>query len=113
MKTVKTIQDCIDYADAVRRNYRASLLAIGKSPDAHIYDLTLESIQGRNLLRQRLFLEKVLRFYGQLNPKDKAIFIAEVLEKHRHYPYWFMEDFREKDFARRKDSILRKVSYGL
>ena len=113
MRHVKTLQDCIDYADAVRKKYRISLLSIGKSPDTHIYHLSEERIDGFGHKRERLFLKKVLAFYAGLLPKDRSIFVAEVLEKHRHYPFWFMEDYREKEFVRRKDSILKKVSYAL
>lgn len=113
MKQVKTLQDCIEYADLVRKKFRACLLSIGKSPDTHIYDLTFEKLEGRGNEKERLFLQKVLRFYLDLLPKDKQIFIAEVLERYRHYPYWFYENYRDKDFVTRKDSILRKVRYGL
>ena len=113
MKTVKDLQDCIAYADLVRKKFRSCLLAIGKSPDTHIYDLTPKILEGRGFPKERAFLLKVLAFYEELLPKDKEVFIAEVIERYRHYPYWFLEDYPEKDFAKRKDSVLRKVSYGL
>ena len=113
MKKAKTLQDMIDYADLVRKKYRTSLLAIGKSPDTHIYDLSLEGIKGRSNPKERLFLVKVLRFYDGLFPKDQDIFVAEVLERYRHYPYWYFENYRDSDFAKRKDNVLKKVSYVL
>ncbi len=113
MKRVKTLHDCIEYADLVRKKFRSCLLLIGRSPDTHIYDLTEDKIKGRGYARERTFLIKVLQFYLNLSDKDKDIFVAEVLERYRHYPYWFLEDYRDKDFVARKDSILRKVSYGL
>ena len=110
MTTIKTIEDCLLHADDLRAKYRACLLRLGKSPDYHIYNLTFEFLNGSKRRKEVAFLLKIRRFYDALPEKDKPIFVREVLERNRHYPFWFYDaDYKKGEFERRKNDLLYRV----
>ncbi len=105
---------CLERADELRRKYRAALLKVGKSPDYHIYDLTIDFLTSLKESREKRFLLKVKRFYMGLGERDRGLFVREVLEKDRHYAFWFLgEHFKRGEFERLKHSLLTRVNYSL
>ena len=102
-----TIKQCLAHGEEVRAKYRKSLLFIGKSPDYHIADLSLYYLYGLKGSRAKQYLIKVRRFYEALNESDQRIFVYEVLEKKRHYLFWFLgEDWKPGEFERMRDRVL-------
>ncbi len=94
---------------AIRRRYRQALLSIGKSPDYHLFDLTPEFLAGIKNAKTRNFLIKLSRYFDSLDGENKRIFIMDVLESGRHYPFWYMDAFPRRDYERRLRSVVSEV----
>ena len=110
MTTIQTLNESVAHAAALSRKYRECLLKVGKSPDYHIYDLSYDFLRNLKPSKAASFLTRVRRFYDDLSPKDQRIFIAEVLELNRHYPFWFLgEKYRAGEFEQRKAGLLSRV----
>ena len=110
MTTIAPLDESIVHAERINRRYRACLLKVGKSPDYHIYDLSYEFLRYLKPSKEAKFLLRVKRFYENLNDKDKDIFVAEVLERNRHYPFWFLgEKYRNGEFEKRRAGVLAEV----
>ena len=91
----------------LKKKYRACLLESGKSPDYHIYDLSYRFIQSIRKRSCRIFLLEIKRYYDGLGKKDQSIFLREVLEAKRHYPFWFLgAGFRRGEYEMRKKKIM-------
>ena len=78
---------------------RGVLLEAGYSPDSHVEELTpiyLLSRQKDENVRKVLEMRCFIR---ELSPLEKRVFVLEVLEKNRHYPFWNIGilNQREKD----------------
>lgn len=93
----------------VRSKYRRSLLKLGKSPDTHVYDLSSDFLSYARRCPERSFLIRVKLYYEDLNVQMKQLFIAEVLEKGRNYPFWYLEQYRETVFRGKQRDIYERV----
>lgn len=98
------------YAQDLCARHRAALLRVGKSPDAHIYDLTKDFVDHIKNPADRGFFKKITKFYASLNRSMKEIFVKEVLEMNRHYKWWYWENYRTEQFNSRKESVLKMVA---
>ena len=108
------LQLALDRAETIRTRYRACLLKLGKSPDYHIYDLTYAFLATAKPTVYARALAKLKHFYDDLDVEDKPIFVNEVLEKNRHYPFWFMgEGYRRNEFETRREELLLRLPRGV
>ncbi|MCR5348160.1 MAG: hypothetical protein K6E59_00930 [Bacilli bacterium] len=110
MKVIVDIQTLLVHADEVRLRYRKALKAVGKSMDYHVYDLSYSFLASLRACPEAGYLLRVRRFYDALDSCDRMIFVNEILEKDRHYRFWFMgQEFRKGEFEARKSGLLRKI----
>ena len=95
------------HEESIRKRYRAYLLQIGKSPDYHVYDLRYDELLRLPPSHARSFLIKIRRFFDSLDEKGKRILVAEVLEKHRVYPFWFYDEnlFTPREFEMKRREV--------
>ena len=90
--------------------YRSSLLAIGKSPDSHVYDYRESTFSANLRSPQRKFLRSVYRFYQSLKDEtDQKIFLSEILERGRHYPFWHFGMMESSEYKQRVVRICTKT----
>lgn len=103
-------KNVIDSITRFKDKFRKTLMGIGKSPDAHVYDLNQESLWFVKSEKDRKFLFSVVRFYNDLSDDlDKKIFLTEVLERGRHYPFWHYGLLETPDYRQRLASIYKKL----
>ena len=113
-KKETTIEECIEHGAHIRKRYRACLLEVGKSPDYHIYDLTLKELRGMRASDAKRFLLKLVAYYLNLCDEEKALFVREILEKDRHYRFWFYDtSFPAAEFERRRNNAYRNLRMAL
>lgn len=77
---------------------RQALIDIGHSPDFHIYDLDREELVRKSHLTAGRYLLDLYDFYMSLDPLDRAVFVSEVLERGRHYRFWWLSYFEPGEF---------------
>ena len=99
----------IENATFLRKEFRLALLQAGKSPDYHVYDLTDEFLLSRGKSKPVKLLIKVKTFYDTLEPEEQKFFVYEYLEPERHYRFWYMLDYRDKEWASFHAYMERKV----
>lgn len=105
-EVAKTVSD---RSKTLKRRYRRSLLALGMSPDTHIFDLDYDWLCYKNT-RESRFLREVVDFYLELNEVESRIFVCQVLERGRHFPFWWLGFVRqEKEYLRLYGNTLRKI----
>lgn len=75
--------------------YRQSLIHMGMSPDMHVYDLDYDYLLSKDNIHSR-FLVDVIDFYLQLDEFESKVFICQVLEAGRYFPFWWMSYIREE-----------------
>lgn len=79
----------IPYINQFKRRYRDCLMHLGKSPDTHLYELSMESFTFSKKGEDLYLIDNLIKFYNKLeNDFMKNIFITEFLERGRHYPFW-------------------------
>lgn len=98
--------ELMEKAKRIKSHYRACLIRVGKSPDYHIYDLRYAFLSHLRDSQAKRYLLRVKRFYDGLSDDDKAIFVAEILERDRHYPFWYLGVIRERELNGRKARML-------
>ena len=68
---------------------RQCLIAVGKSPDCHVYQLDKESLRFVKKGSKRNYLTAIISFYKSLEDEvSRKIFVTEILEPGRHYAFW-------------------------
>lgn len=77
--------------------YRQALIECGYSPDFHIYDLKKEELALKKTPASQ-FLISVIDHYNTLDGLEKAVFVSEILERGRHYRFWWLSFFNEEDW---------------
>ena len=93
-----------------KRNVRACLMEIGKSPDTHIYDLHPHSFDFCPPGEALGFIVSLMRFYAKLeSDMDRQILITEVLERGRHYPFWHYGLIETPDYRQRVYALYEKL----
>ena len=94
----KTIEDRVAKINAL---YRLSLMDLGYSPDEHLENVDPWRLEHYSDRATAQFLLKVYDlYYHELTPTQRRIFYTDVLEKDRHYHWWWMEFFIRKDYAK-------------
>lgn len=106
MSNSSILNECLAHSENIRQRFRHALLNIGKSPDYHVYDLDYDELIHLPNAREKAFLIKVRQFYDGLDYEKKRIFVNEVLEKHRVYPFWFYDYDNLLEFERNRKSVL-------
>jgi hypothetical protein len=71
--------------------YRYCLIDLGYSPDCHLEDIDVLRLRWKQSYASSKFLQKVLRFYDSLPSYEQRYFYTEVLERNRHYKWWWIE----------------------
>ncbi|HIU44886.1 MAG TPA: hypothetical protein IAC52_01125 [Candidatus Enteromonas pullicola] len=89
--------------------YRQSLVQVGKSPDYHLRRLDEDFIEHLPKTAAGKFLRKVKSFYGGLDPLQQEVFVNECLEHGRHYKFWYMPYFRDKEYLKELQHIFNRV----
>lgn len=87
--------------------FRKILLEAGYSPDSHVEELTPVYLLSR---RKDENVRKVLEmryFIRELSPLERKVFVLEVLEKDRHYPYWNIGIIKESE----KEELSKKLLF--
>ncbi|MCH3909919.1 MAG: hypothetical protein LKF58_02490 [Bacilli bacterium] len=101
-----SIKDRITTLNAL---YRSSLIELGYSPDEH-----LENLDSWRLFHFRddaaaVLLTRVVDFYEGLSSMEKKVFYTDVLEKGRHYHWWWMEFLGNKEYTKTCVSTFNKI----
>ena len=96
--------------EQIRKKYREALLRVGKSPDYHIFDISAEFLSGLRDSKAKRFLLSLRRYFFSLKEEDRRIFVMDILENGRHYPFWYMEDFSRREYESRLNYIAKGVS---
>ena len=111
MERCFTPRTCASGIRKFSKTYRAALMAIGKSPDVHIYDLNDRSLEFVKESSERNFITKVMYFYGTLGDDiTKKIFVTEILEPGRHYSFWHFGVMETPTYKGKILEIYRKVN---
>lgn len=95
--------------DTLRQNYRRALISVGKSPDYHIFDLSSDFINGLKDSKAKRFLLTLKLHFSSLDPKDKQLFVLDILETGRHYPFWYLEDYTRRAYEARLRQLIAEV----
>jgi len=90
--------------------YRQSLVEVGHSADFHVYDLEQDLIERKRNLAAGKFLMIAKKYYESLEGIKKKIFLCEILERGRHYPYWYLPYADSKSFSRLSSSVYKAAS---
>ncbi len=93
--------------------FRQTLLEAGYSPDAHLSQLTpvylftrVKNESVRRLIKIRLFLEG-------LSETERRVFVNDILERERHYPFWYYGTIEEEEREQLVDELLSKAIYAM
>lgn len=91
--------------------YRHALMDLGYSMDEHIENIDLFRLFSHENLASSKFLLKVRSFYeDSLTPLEQRIFYTEVLEKGRHYLWWWFEYANPKEYALAAACLREKIA---
>ena len=93
----------------VRNQYRSALLSVGKSPDYHIFDLSLDFLQNLKDSKAKRFLMNLRFFFIGLGNKEKQIFVLDILEMGRHYPFWYLETYTRRAYEEKLRNVIAEV----
>lgn len=89
--------------------YRQSLIHIGMSPDTHVFDIDYDYLSSKGSIQAK-FLMDIIDFYLELDDFQSKIFISQVLEHGRYYPFWWMNYLKkEDDYKRLYIETLKRV----
>lgn len=92
----RTIDDRIAKINAL---YRLSLMDLGYSPDEHLENIDLWRLEHYQTRASAQFLLKVMDLYYHMDEMERRIFYTEILEKGRHYHWWWLEFEVRRDYA--------------
>ena len=98
-----------DGTEVLRLRYRNALLSVGKSPDYHIFDLSSDFINGLKDSKAKRFLYLLKQHFSSLRPKDQQLFVLDILETGRHYPFWYLEDYTRRAYEARLKQLIAEV----
>jgi len=91
--------------------YRHALMDLGYSMDEHIENIDMLRLFSHMNLASSRFLLKVMSFYSNaLTPLEQRIFYTEVLEKGRHYLWWWFEYANTKEYALAAHCLREKIA---
>lgn len=89
--------------------YRQSLIYLGMSPDTHVYDLDYDYLSSKDSIQAK-FLMDIVDFYLSLNELESKIFVCQVLEYGRYFPFWWMNYLKEEnDYKRFYHETLKRI----
>ncbi len=89
----------------LKRKVRSSLIELGKSPDAHVYDFDEDYLESHPSPAS-LFLKAVKGFYDGLDSFKKRVFVSECLEVGRIYPFWYYGWISEPVYRKERKSVI-------
>ena len=89
----------------LKRKVRHSLMEMGKSPDAHVYDFDEDYLEAHPSPAS-IFLKAVKKFYDGLDSIKKRVFLSECLEVGRVYPFWYYGWMSEPIYRRERKSVI-------
>ena len=93
----------------VRRQYRSALLSVGKSPDYHIFDLSTEFLENLKDSKAKRFLMNLKVYFAGLDCKSQEIFVLDILEMGRHYPFWYLDTYTRRNYEEKLRSVIAEV----
>jgi hypothetical protein len=90
--------------------FRSALLELGYSPDEHLENVDRARLLSKLSLASSRFLLRLWDFYSDgLNPLEQRIFYTEVLEKGRHYMWWWFGDAIQREYCKAGRSLGKKI----
>lgn len=90
--------------------YRQSLIEVGYSADAHIYDLDYLFIAHKRATAATRYLFDAHSFYLSLPDFERSIYVCQVLEYGRHFRFWWLMFTPDKNkYLRAYSNVLRKM----
>ena len=99
----------VEGIEDLRGKYRCALLSVGKSPDYHIFDLSSEFINGLKDSKAKRYLYVLKQYFASLPIQDQKIFVYDVLEAGRHYPFWYLENYTRRTYESRLRQLVAEV----
>lgn len=90
--------------------FRQSLINLGYSPDAHVYDIINDYFRYEVGSASNRFVRKVKDFYDSLDDFRRRIFLCEFLERGRHYPFWWLEFTTKKEYLNKLRDMKRRLN---
>lgn len=87
--------------------FREILLEAGYSPDSHVEELTPIYLLSRRTDENVQKVIEMRYFIRKLSPLERKVFVLEILEKDRHYPYWNIGIIKESE----KEELSKKLLF--
>ncbi len=95
--------------ERMKERYRNALLSVGKSPDYHIFDLSTGFLEHLKDTRAKRYLFSLRSFFVGLDQEQQRIFVMEILERGRHYPFWYLEEYTRREYAQKLMALVAEV----
>lgn len=89
----------------LKNKIRLSLMEVGKSPDAHVYDVDDGFLEAHPSPASS-FLKAVKLFYDKLDSFKKRVFLSECIEVGRIYPFWYYGWMSDPIYRRERKSVI-------
>jgi len=103
-------QTSLDRSLILGELFRQSLIEVGYSPDAHIYDLDYDFIAHKRETASTRYLFDAKNFYYSLPEFERSIYLCQVLEYGRHFRFWWLIYTADKaKYLRAYANVLRKM----
>ena len=109
MKKNENEKEFCDFA----KKFRLILLEAGYSPDSHLHALTplylftrAKEEAVRKLIKMRLLFEG-------LSDKERKVFVNDILERDRSYPFWYYGSLGAKERDEMRRSLLKRASLAM
>ena len=93
----------------IKTKVRQALLALGNSPDLHIYEWNDDFLSERSFRPEARYLQRAKRFYEGLDPFQKRVLISECLEFGRVYPFWYYGWGSEPAYRKERKAVLKAL----
>ncbi len=106
----RTIKLCeTDKVSRMRQRYRLALMAVGKSPDYHIFNLSMDFLRNLKDSKAKRFLLSLKKYVATLDEDTRVIFITDILEGGRHYAFWYMDSYSNRVYEEKLRCIVEGV----
>ncbi len=109
---MKTNENEKEFSDFTKK-FRLTLLEAGYSPDSHLHAITplylftrVKEKAVRKIIKMRLLFE-------ELGEKERKVFVNDILERDRSYPFWYYGSLGAKERDEMRRSILERASLAM
>lgn len=90
----------------IKEKVRKSLIDLGHSPDAHIYNWNEYFLRQRESNPSAKCLLKAKRFYDGLDAFQQRVLLSECLETGRIYPFWYYGWVSEPAYRKERKAVI-------